>query len=196
MNIKGQDHGNGDEVAPILHWSSVAGGAVIATGVTVLGGLLWTAAAFSSHEGWAYDHLAWWIGGTIIVAAALGGVIAGTVSKARGLTAGVTNGATTGALLVAVAGTVALLALAVNGSTNELLVVGHQRVLVDFARPYVAFWVATLGLAASSAGGAVGGLVPRRYRGYPTVKLATVRDIDLTTDGNGRAHQPQHAAAS
>jgi hypothetical protein len=162
---------------PLVHTRAVAASALVGVGLTASVGLLWTAVAFSSHESWAYGHLAWWLGATMIGAALIAGIVAGGLSSTRGASAGAVNGLASGAALVAVAGTVALIALAVNGSFDQSLVFGGHSVVVDFVRPYVAFWTAAASFVLAGIGGAAGGLLPRRRAGHQVVELAPVSSI-------------------
>jgi hypothetical protein len=176
--MSNQTHSSTQELAdPLVHARAVGASALVGIGLAAVVGLLWTAVAFSSHESWAYSHLAWWLGATVIGAALIAGVMAGAISSTRGSVAGAVNGATTGAVVVAVAGTVALLALAVNGSFDQALTVGGRTIAVDFVRPYVAFWSAAGGLALAGLAGAAGGLLPRRHAVHPIVELAPVSGI-------------------
>jgi hypothetical protein len=180
---------------PITHWPSVAAATAIGLGGAACVGLLWTAVAFSSHDNWAYSHLAWWLGGTVIGAAAIAGIIAGGLSRSRGLAAGTINGLTAGTIVAAVAGGIALLGLVINGSFNEPLVWGNHRYLVEFLRPYVAFWTVAGSLALGAVGGAAGGLLPRRSASRPVVELASVTSVrpEVRSDGNTTA-APRPAA--
>ena len=62
----------------------MTGRAVIGSAVALVAGSLWAAAAFSSHNGAFYNHLAWWFGGTMIGAAFLGSVVAGRALQGLG----------------------------------------------------------------------------------------------------------------
>src|SRR5579863_8097692 len=84
---------------PLIHWAAVSSGAVIGAAVAILAGSLWAAAAFSSHNSAFYDHLAWWLGGTLIGAAFIAALVAGTLSSLRGGIAGLANGLNSWALI-------------------------------------------------------------------------------------------------
>jgi hypothetical protein len=146
---------------PIVHWAAVSSGAVIGVGLTLVAGALWSAAAFSSNDSTFYNHLAWWFGGTFIVATFIAALVASSVSSARGVTAGVTNGLTSWGVLLAAASAVVLLA-AVAGATTASLTVHGSALNVELVRPYVAFWSAVAALGSAAVGGVAGGLVPRR----------------------------------
>jgi hypothetical protein len=127
--------------------------------------------------------------------AAATGLIAGGLSRSRGLVAGTVNGVAAGTIVAAVAGGIALLGLVINGSFNELLVWGNHRYMVEFLRPHIAFWTVAGGLALGAVGGEARGLLPRRSASRPVVELASVTSVrpEVRSDGNGTA-APRPAA--
>jgi len=166
---------------PVVHARAVGAGSVIGIGLAATVGLLWTAFAFSTHDAWAYQHLAWWLGGTLIGASLIAGLATGALSSARGAVAGAFNGATTAGVMVVAAGGLALLALAVNGNLDQSLLVHGHHVTVEFLRPYVAFWAAAGTMVGGLAAGVGGGLLPRRSATHPIVELATVPSITVAS---------------
>ena len=102
------------------------------------------------------------------------------LSKARGSIAGAAGGLTTGAVITAAAGVIAILTLAVNGSFDQSLVWTGHAATVEFLRPYVAFWAAAGALVLASAGGILGGLVPRSPAHAQVIELATITDLSTT----------------
>ena len=66
---------------PLVHARAVGASAIIWIGAGAAVGLLWIAAAFSSHDTLAYSHLAWWLGATVIGAAAVPDDIAVLVAE-------------------------------------------------------------------------------------------------------------------
>jgi hypothetical protein len=171
-------HTSTQELAdPLVHSRAVGASAIIGVSAGAAVGLLWIAAAFSSHDTWAYSHLAWWLGATVIGAVAIAGVIAGGLSSTRGALAGAANGLTSAATVVAAVGGLALVALAVNGSFDQTLVYNGHSITVEFLRPYVAFWSAAAGIVLAGVGGAAGGLLPRRHATHPVVELSTISTI-------------------
>jgi hypothetical protein len=186
--MSSQSHRSTHELAdPLVHARAVGASAVIGITAGAAVGLLWIAAAFSSHDGWAYNHLAWWLGATVIGASALAGLIAGGLSSTRGPVAGAVNGLTSSATVLTALGGSALVALAVNGSFDQTLVYNGHSILVDFLRPYVAFWAAATGIVAAGVAGAAGGLLPRRHATHPVVELSTISNIrpEPVRDMNG-----------
>jgi hypothetical protein len=170
---------------PLIRWAAVSSGAVIGGALAILGGSLWAAAAFSSHNSAFYEHLAWWFGGTLIGVAFVGALVAGTLSSVRGGIAGLVNGVSSWALIaLATAGVVAVAAIA-HGTTSTL-VVNHSAISVDLVRPYVAFWTAAAGLGAAAIGGFAGGLVPRRRVADATIDLAPPVASGIPSSSAGR----------
>jgi hypothetical protein len=155
-------NGTRDGVAPpVVHWAAASSGATIGIVLSLVADSLWVAAAFSSHDSTFYNHLAWWLGGTLIGTTLIGGVIGAGLSNARGAKAGAVNGLTSGSLVVLVSAAAALVVAVANGTTTILAFKGSQ-VSVDLLRPYVAFWSSAAALTAAGVGGAAGGLIPRR----------------------------------
>ncbi len=162
---------------PLVHARAVGASAIIGIGAGAAVGLLWIAAAFSSHDTWAYSHLAWWLGATVIGAAAVSGLLAGGLSSTRGALAGAANGLASAGTVIAVVGGFALVGLAVNGSFDQTLVYNGHSVIVEFLRPYVAFWSASAGVVLAGIGGAAGGLLPRRHATHRVVELSPISNI-------------------
>jgi hypothetical protein len=146
---------------PLIHWAAVSSGALIGAAVALVAGSLWAAAAFSSHNGAFYNHLAWWFGGTLIGAVVIGALIAGALSSTRGVTAGIVNGLSSWALIALAAAAIVAVTAIANGTTSTISL-RNASVNVDLIRPYVAFWSAVAGLGAAAIGGVAGGLLPRR----------------------------------
>src|ERR1700694_1156803 len=141
---------------PLVHGAAVSSGAVIGSAVALVAGSLWAAAAFSSHNGAFYNHLAWWFGGTLIGVALLGAVIAGGVSSTRGATAGIVNGLSSWSLIALTTAAVVSVAAIAHGTTSTLSL-QNGAINVDLVTPYVAFWSALAGLGAAAIGGVGGG---------------------------------------
>jgi hypothetical protein len=172
---------------PLVHWAAVSSGAVIGAGLALVAGALWIAAAFSSHNGAFYNHLAWWFGATVIGASLIGAVVSGGISRSRGPVAGVVNGLTTWGVIALIAGAVALVTALTNGTTTPLTV--HNSVVnVEFLRPYVTFWSTVIGFGAAGIGGFAGGMIPRRRVSAGTGELTVARPnglqpVTTSTDG-------------
>lgn len=180
---------------PLIHWAAVSSGAIIGSAVALIVGSLWAAAAFSSHNGAFYNHLAWWFGGTMIGVALIAALIAGGLSSARGLTAGIVNGLTSWALVALAAAAVVSVTAIAHGTTSTLSLKGTV-VNVELVRPYVAFWTAVAGLAAAAIGGAAGGLIPRRRVASNAVGLlsSTVTGFEPSSSASSGARTPSRAA--
>jgi hypothetical protein len=143
---------------------------VIGAAVALVAGSLWAAAAFSSHNGAFYNHLAWWFGGTLIGIAFIGALTAGGLSNTRSAGAGVVNGLTTWAV-IAVATAIVVAIAAIAHGTTATVSLKNSAVNVELVRPYVAFWSAVAGLGAAAIGGLAGGLIPRRSTRVNVVEL-------------------------
>jgi hypothetical protein len=178
----------------LVHWAGVSSGAVIGAGLALVAGALWFAAAFSSHNGAFYNHLAWWFGGTLIGASLIGAVIAGGLSRSRGPIAGVVNGLTSWGIIAIVAGALAVLVAVTNGTTTPLTVHGSV-VNVEFVRPYVAFWSSVAGLGAAGVGGFLGGMIPRRQTAIGTSELTLTRPNGLQSVAPGDERASTSAAS-
>ena len=146
---------------PLVRWSAVFSGAVIALAFTLLSGSLWVALAFGSHYSAFYNHLAWWFGGTAIATMFIAALIAGGVSPTRGTTAGLANGLTTWGVVVLGGLAAGIPGLLAYGSTRPVVVNGI-RVAVTTVRPWTTFWSLVIGLGAAVVGGTIGGMLPRR----------------------------------
>jgi hypothetical protein len=155
---------------PLTSWAAASTGAVIGAAVALVAGSLWAAAAFSSHNGAFYNHLAWWFGGTLIGIAFIGALTAGGLSNTRSAGAGVVNGLTTWAV-IAVATAIVVAIAAIAHGTTATVSLKNSAVNVELVRPYVAFWSAVAGLGAAAIGGLAGGLIPRRSTRVNVVEL-------------------------
>jgi hypothetical protein len=162
------------EGTPVVHWAAISSGVVIGSGLALVAGALWTAAAFSSHNGAFYNHLTWWFGGTVAGASLVGALVASGISRSRGPVAGVVNGLTTWGIIALLAGTLALVAAVTNGTSSSLAVHGSV-VKVEFLRPYVAFWSSVFSFGAAGIGGFLGGMIPRRRIATGTPELTLAR---------------------
>ena len=160
---------------PLVHWAAVTSSAAITATVALIVGGLWAAAAFASHNSGFYNHLDWWLGGTLIGAAFIAGTLAGGIASPRGVASGAVNGLTSWAIIALVAGAV-ILALVAAGSTSATLSLKSGDVAIGLVRPYVVFWAAAIGTGAAALGGVGGGLLPRRR-----VAAATIDVSDATT---------------
>jgi hypothetical protein len=179
---------------PVVHWAAVSSGVVIGAGLALLAGALWTAAAFSSHNGAFYNHLAWWFGGTLAGASLIGALVASGISRSRGPVAGVVNGLTTWGIIALLAGGLALVAAAANGTSSPLTVHGTV-VNVEFLRPYVAFWSAVFGFGAAGIGGFLGGMIPRQGAATGTSELTVARPNGLQSVASDEERATSAAAS-
>jgi hypothetical protein len=180
--------------ARVINWAAISSGALIALGISLVADALWSAAAFSSHNGAFYNHLAWWYGATLIAATLIGAASSSALSVARGPVAGAANGLTTWALVLLATGGVAAVVAVANGTTSALTV-GGSTLQVSLGRPYVAFWASLLALAAGFIGGTAGGLLPRRDVASPTMSLGNARPAGLEAATNGNARRPSEVVA-
>jgi hypothetical protein len=172
-----------------VHWAAVSSGAVLGVGLALVAGSLWTAAAFSSHTSAFANHLAWWLGATLIGATFLAAIAASGLSSARGPVAGAANGLTTWGLMIVAAIAVTLVAVAANATTATVTVHGSP-VGIDLLRPYVVFWSGLAALAAGGIGGVAGGLIPRRVSSAtaaPSRLTASEPAPALVTDSRSQA---------
>jgi hypothetical protein len=177
---------------PLVHWAAATSAAAIAATVALIVGSLWVAAAFGSHNAGFYNHLDWWLGGTLIGAAFLSSVLAGAIASTRGMAPGVLNGLTSWAIIALVLGAVVLVAVATGGTTTTLTTKTGS-VAVAIIRPYPVFWAAAIGTVAAAAGGLAGGLWPRRRAAVSYVDGSTVGST-LVVDFAG--NRPADRAAS
>ena len=187
--------GTRNSAAPVIHWAAISSGALIGLGLSLVADALWSAAAFSSHNGAFYNHLAWWYGGTLIATTLIGAAGSGALSAARGTVAGAANGLTTWALVLFATAGVAVIVAVANGTTSALTI-GRSTLQVSLGRPYVAFWASLLALAAGFIGGAAGGLLPRRDAASPAMTLGNARPAGLEAATNGNARRPSGVVAS
>jgi hypothetical protein len=164
---------SGTRSIPLTSWAAASSGAVIGAALALIAGSLWAAAAFSSHNSAFYNHLAWWLGGTMIGIAFIGAVIAGGLSNTRGASAGIVNGLTTWALVSLATAIVVAIAAIAHGTTATVSLKSSV-INVELVRPYIAFWSAVAGLAAAAIGGLAGGLIPRRGTKVNVVELIPV----------------------
>jgi hypothetical protein len=182
--------------APVVHWAAISSGTVIGLGLSLVADALWSAAAFSSHNGAFYHHLAWWYGGTLIAAALLGALSGAALSSTRGPIAGLANGLTTWGLVVLGTGTVAVVIALANGNTSPLTIQGST-MTVNLLRPYVAFWASALALGAAGIGGAAGGLLPRRQVvTAPAMTSTNGRATGIDATPTSSTHRANEAVAS
>jgi hypothetical protein len=158
---------------PLVHWAAATSAAAITATIALVVASLWVAAAFSSHNAGFYNHLDWWLGGTLIGAAFVTGLLAAAISSARGTAPGLLNGLTSWAIIALALGAVILVAVA-TGGTSATLAVGTGHIAVAIIRPYPVFWAATIGTAAAAVGGLAGGVLPRRRAGVAYVDGSTV----------------------
>jgi hypothetical protein len=145
---------------PLVRWSAVFAGTVIALGAGTVLGMLWLALAYGSHRHVFYEHLDWWIGGTAIFAMVLAGFLAGASSATRGAGAGLVTGLTTWGLVV-----IGILAIAIPAllatSNTVVLHLGARSITVKTLRWWPSFWSLLIGFGAAAIGGVAGGMLPR-----------------------------------
>jgi hypothetical protein len=154
-------HDREERAQPLVHWAAASSAAVITATVALITGALWASAAFSSHNSGFYNHLDWWLGGTLIGAAFVAGVLAGGIASPRGIASGAINGLTSWAIIALAVAAVILVAAAA-GATTATLSLKTGNVAVGLVRPYVVFWASVIGTGAAALGGVGGGLLPRR----------------------------------
>lgn len=144
----------GNGVADLVRWGPVVSGVVVGLGVFALFDVLWLAIADGNGNGWIYDNLGWFVGGTAIAALLVAGFVAGLLAGVRGAGAGLANGVTAWGLLVVltmVGGIPGMLGL--GGSLD--LGWSTDRVL------WTTFWSLLIGLGAAGLGGLLGGVLRR-----------------------------------
>jgi hypothetical protein len=177
---------------PLVHWGAATSAAAIAATTALIVGSLWVAAAFGSHNAGFYNHLDWWLGGTLIGAAFVSSLLAGAIATPRGLAPGVVNGLTSWAIIALVLGAVILVAVATGGTTTTLNLKSGP-VAIGIIRPYPVFWAAAIGTLVAAAGGLAGGLLPRRQAAVSYIDGSTVGS-SLVVDFAG--NRPVDRAAS
>jgi hypothetical protein len=150
-----------ERARPLVHWAAVTSSAAITATVALIVGALWAAAAFGSHNSGFYNHLDWWFGGTLIAAAFVAGILAGSIASPRGAASGALNGLTSWAL-IALAAAAVIFTLVAAGATSATLSLKSGTIAIGLVRPYVVFWAAAIGTSAAALGGIGGGLLPRR----------------------------------
>jgi hypothetical protein len=160
---------------PLIRWGAVFAGTVIGPGVGGLLSLLWLALAYGSHEHVFYQHLKWWLGGTAIFAMPLAGVLAGTLSTTRGVSAGLANGITAWGLVVL--GVAAIGIPAVVSTSNATVVhIGARSLTVKTLGWWPSFWSVLIGFGAGAIGGVIGGAA--RGRPAPIPETTPVSQVD------------------
>lgn len=159
--------------SPLIRWSAVFAGGVI--GIAGLGLLtaLWVAIGYGSDVRWFRTSLAWWIGGSAIVAMFIAGGLAGWLSGARGPIVGFWHGVTVWGLALIVLVSVTLPSVASNGGfSNPTSATSNAALSPAFytgATLWAFFWAVLIGLGAAALGGVLGGAGPEM-------------EIDLTHD--------------
>jgi hypothetical protein len=181
---------------PLIDWPAASSGAAIGSGVALVAGSLWAAAAFSSQNSTFYNNLPWWFGGTMVAVALLGAVIAGAVSSTRAAIAGMVNGLSSWSLIALTTAAVVSVTAIAHGTTSTLSL-QNGAVNVNLITPYVAFWSAVAGLGAAAIGGFAGGLIPRRRMPNIPVELrpATATGLEASAGSINRDRTPSQVAS-
>lgn len=169
---------------PLIQWRAVFGGAVLGLGALLLFGSLWLALAVQEEVATVADNMDWYLGGTAIFAALLGGFLAGWLSGIRGIAQGIVNGSSVWALVIL--GTVAIGIPAAFAELSPQEITG-----LPGEATWPTFWSLLIGLGAAALGGMLGGMIPRAA--MRTTATTYERDHEHD-DARGRAPEYERGA--
>jgi hypothetical protein len=165
MNTIDYDSRTEHPPAPLVRWGPTFAGAITAIAATALGMAFWLALGFGSGITWFADNMQWFFLGTALASLLTGGVVAGRVAGARGVTIGTADGVMVWGLVV-VASLIPLslraLALANAGSPTPATQTAFG---VSSGNLWALFGALVGGLACTVIGGMIGGA---ERRGMPS----------------------------
>jgi hypothetical protein len=166
----------------LIRWGAVIGGVVVGMSLLILLTLMWFALAFENDMGQIAQNMAWFLGGSAIVAMLAGGVLAGWLSGVHGAGAGFFNGLTVWAIIL-----IGSLALGVPGALNVMdpAAVTNGEFFADLGLAGNPIWATfislVVGALAAGVGGIIGGLMTR-----PAVPIAPAVGLPPHEHRDGR----------
>lgn len=134
-----------------VSWGAVFSGALIGVAVMTLLDLFWYAIG-AAGPNFVSDNIAWFLGGTAIVATFLAGLFAGWFVSGRGPAIGVVHGLTEWGLL-----TFAVVAVGPGVAALIRSMVGSGVLADGSSWLWASFWSVLIALAAAVVGGVIGG---------------------------------------
>lgn len=134
-----------------VSWGAVFSGALIGVAAMTLLGLFWYAIG-AAGPNFVSDNIAWFLGGSAIVATFLAGLFAGWFVSGHGPAIGVVHGLTEWGLL-----TFAVVVVGPGAATLIRTMVGADALRDGSSWLWASFWSVLIGLVAAVVGGVIGG---------------------------------------
>jgi hypothetical protein len=165
-----------DTTPPLLRWSAIFGGLLLGLALLLVLSALWLALAYGSGVTSVADHIAWFIGGSAIVALFVAGILTGYLSGVHGAGTGMLHGFALWALLIVATVTVRIPPVLNVFGLRQIAdqAIGGPVGTFQVSALWASFWMLVGGFVAAGLGGTIGGLATRStHREVVTVSAPT-----------------------
>lgn len=178
-----------DAETALIRWSAIFGGLIMGLGLLMVLSSLWFALAFGSEVTEVRENLAWFIGGSAVLALFVASILTGSLSGVRGAGTGMLHGFALWALLLVITLTIGIPSIL--NVFNLDGIVDEATTGLTTARGETALWVSfgtiVAGFVAAGIGGAIGGAISRGRVAKRRNRTVVLEDDD---DATQRATQP------